>query len=351
MKEIVNELIKNGYEAYVVGGYVRDFLLGINSTDIDICTNASVEEVSKIFKDKGKVFKDFMSFHMEENGYTYNITTYRKEGKYKKNKPIEIKKAKDLKTDLQRRDFTINTFAIDKNGKLIDLLGAKKDLDSKIIKVVGDTNKKLTEDKTRILRAIRFSCSLDFELDNDIVEFISKHSSYLNEVSKEYKRKELDRIFESQNIDKFIFIVKRFEITKYFDIKFDYIVKAYNKYGIWAQIETDLPFTKKEKGIIDDIKSIVERRDIHFSDFMQYNNDVIYNAALILNLGDKVKAMEEMINLNSIIDLDVTPDLFLRYCDIKDIKRAYRLVERSIMEGILENNSREIELFLRNTRL
>ena len=92
MKEIVNELIKNGYEAYVVGGYVRDFLLGINSTDIDICTNASVEEVSKIFKDKGKVFKDFMSFHMEENGYTYNITTKKFNFKITHNKmPFEKK--------------------------------------------------------------------------------------------------------------------------------------------------------------------------------------------------------------------------------------------------------------------
>ena len=351
MKEIVKELNKNGYDAFIVGGYVRDYLLGINSTDIDICTNAPIDKVSKIFNGRGKLFKEYFSYHIEEDGYTYNITTFRKEGKYKKNKPIEITKAKDLGTDLLRRDFTINTFAIDNAGRLIDILGAKKDLDSRIIKVVGDTDKKLTEDKTRIIRAIRFACTLDFDLSPEILDFISKKSYYLNEVPKDYKRKELDKIFDSINVDKFFYFIKRFDIAKYFNIKYDKLYKAYNKYGIWAQLETDLPFTKKEKELLSDIRKIVESKDIHLSDLMMYDNEVVYNAAAILKLENKLKTMEEMIKLHSIIDLDITPDLLMKYCKLKDIKRAYKLIERNVMEGLLENNIDEIEMFLRDMKL
>ena len=173
MNEIVKRIVESGYEAYIVGGYVRDYLLGMPSKDIDICTNAPIEKIVKLFNGKGKAFNEYYSFHIEENGYSYEITTYREELKYKKNKPVELKIAKDLKTDLLRRDFTINTFAIDKNGKLVDLLNAKVDLKAKLIRVVGDTYTKFNEDKTRILRAIRFASCLDFELDDKIIEFFS----------------------------------------------------------------------------------------------------------------------------------------------------------------------------------
>ena len=91
MKEILDILNNNGYEAFIVGGYVRDYLLGNESKDIDICTNAPIEEIIKLFNGRGRAFKEYYSFHIEENGYSYDITTYRKELKYKKNK--QIKKA------------------------------------------------------------------------------------------------------------------------------------------------------------------------------------------------------------------------------------------------------------------
>ena len=152
MKEILEILNKNGYEAFIVGGYVRDYLLGISSYDVDISTNAPIEEIEKMFKGKGKSFPQYFAYHISDGDYEYDITTYRKELRYKKNKPVEIKKAKNLGEDLLRRDFTINTFAMDSNGYFVDLLGAKKDFNSKIIKCVGDTNQKLEEDKTRIIR-------------------------------------------------------------------------------------------------------------------------------------------------------------------------------------------------------
>ena len=120
MNNIVDELNKHGYEAYIVGGYVRDYLLSYESKDIDICTNAKIEDIERIFQERGKSYPNYYSYHIKEQDYTYDITSYRKELKYKNNKPCKIVYAKTLKEDLKRRDFTINTLAIDKNGKLID---------------------------------------------------------------------------------------------------------------------------------------------------------------------------------------------------------------------------------------
>ena len=350
MKEIVNILVENGYEAYIVGGYVRDYLLGLKSYDIDICTNASIDKICELFKGKGTANKEYYAFHIDRDGYSYDITTYRKELKYKKNKPIEIKKAKTLDEDLIRRDFTINTFAMDKNGQLVDKLGAKRDLDSRIIRVVGDTDTKLSEDKTRIIRAIRFACTLDFELDQEIVNFLSKKKAYmLNEVPNEYIRKELDKIFDSPNYSKFFYLIKKYNIEKYFNLKFDNIIDGYNRYGIWSQIETDLPFSKKERRIIGSIKDIVSRRSITVRDVKELDDVVLYNAAIMLNQESRLKAIKEVLNMHSIIDIDIDLDTILIYAKADDLKKCYKYIERNIIEGNIENTSESIVDFLRKT--
>lgn len=84
MKEIMDKIIEEGFECYIVGGYVRDYLLGYNSKDIDICTNAKVEDIIKIFKDSGKTNINYFSYHIKDGEYTYDITSYRKELEYKK---------------------------------------------------------------------------------------------------------------------------------------------------------------------------------------------------------------------------------------------------------------------------
>ena len=349
MKEIMNKLLENGYEAYIVGGFVRDYLLGINSKDIDICTNAPISKIKKIFNGRGKSFDKYYAYHIDEEGFSYDINTYRIESQYKKNKPTEVKKAKDLKTDLLRRDFTINTFALDIDGHLIDLLNAKKDLDSRIIRVVGNTTKKFNDDKTRIIRAIRFSCTLGFDFDDEIKEFFKKKKAFLlNEVSNEYIKNELDKIFDSNGINKFFDILKTYNISKYFHVSTNKIKNTYNKYGVWAQIETDLPFSKKESNIIESIKELVSSKDVSFSLFNKYSDDVIYNVVSILGIEEKYKTYLEISSLHSIIDINADLELFAKYLDYSDIKRVYRQVERNIMEGNLNNNEKSIEFYLKN---
>lgn len=351
MKEIIDKIIKEGFDCYIVGGYVRDYLLGYNSKDIDICTNAKVEDIIKIFGERGQANRNYFSYHIKDGEYSYDITSFRKELEYKKNKPVKLEYAKDLKTDLLRRDFTINTFAIDSNGKLLDILNAKKDLDDKIIKVVGNTTEKLLEDKTRIIRAIRFSCTLDFELDSEIKEFLKSEGKVINQIPKEYIRKELDKIFESNHYDKFFNLVKEFDIGKYLNISFNEIHASYDKYGIWAQIETTLPFSNNEKVVISYISNIIKKGSINTGELLVYSDIITKNASYILGLDKMVNSFEEINKLHSVIEMDIKPQEIAKYINIKYVKKVYKHIEKEIMNGNLPNDNEKIKEYLKELNI
>ena len=152
---------------------------------------------------------------------------------------------------------------------------AKKDLDRKIIRVVGDTETRLKEDKTRIIRAIRIACTLDFTLSNDIEKFLSKNGKYLNQIPKEYIKKELDKIFNNGNYIKFFEIVKKYKLNRYLNIEFKDIKNVYNYYGIWSQLNTKLPLTRKEMYNIKYINKLVSNGTITIADVRIYIEDIV----------------------------------------------------------------------------
>ena len=318
--------------------------------DVINFTDTKIEDIEKIFQERGKSYPNYYSYHIKEQDYTYDITSYRKELKYKNNKPCKIVYAKTLKEDLKRRDFTINTLAIDKNGKLIDLMHAKKDLDRKIIRVVGDTETRLKEDKTRIIRAIRFACTLDFTLSNDIEEFLSKNGKYLNQIPKEYIKKELDKIFNNGNYIKFFEIVKKYKLNRYLNIEFKDIKNVYNYYGIWAQLNTKLPLTRKEMYNIKYINKLVSNGTITIADVRIYNEDIVKNASSILNIDSKVKKILEITKLHSIIDINFDVYEISTIVGISKTKTMFKKIEKAIMSGSLINDHDEIERFIINNR-
>ena len=177
--ELLNIFRKSGFEAYIVGGFVRDFILGKESVDIDISTSATPKEIEKIFKGKtSKSTKEaYGSIIVSYKGFLYEITTFRMDLDYKDNRhPSKIIYVKDLITDLQRRDFTMNTLCMNYKGEVLDPLNSISDVKKHVIKTVGDPNIKLKEDSLRILRAIRFSSVLDFELSSDLSDAITKNN-------------------------------------------------------------------------------------------------------------------------------------------------------------------------------
>jgi poly(A) polymerase/tRNA nucleotidyltransferase (CCA-adding enzyme) len=208
--EIIKKLKKEGYQAFIVGGCVRDILRGVKPTDWDIATSAKPEEIQKIFKKNFYTNRFFtVTVILETQDPTLKeveITTFRKESKYSdKRHPDEVSFAKNIEEDLSRRDFTINAMALDVKEpgelKLIDPFLGQKDLRAKIIRAVGDPDERFSEDALRMLRAIRFAASLDkknvWEIEKETFEAIKKNAKLINFISKERIRDEIVKILES----------------------------------------------------------------------------------------------------------------------------------------------------------
>ena len=258
--EVLNIFSKHGYVAYIVGGYPRDSLLKIKTTDIDICTNAKPKEIIDIFDTDGVSDIRYGSIKIIYKGFKYDVTTFRKDIKYENNrKPIKIKYVNDLKKDLLRRDFTINTMCIDKDGIFIDLLDAKVDLDNHLIKTVGNPRYRLKEDSLRILRAIRFAGVLDFNIDDKTKYYIKKYGYLIKNLSNDRKKEELDKILTSKNKEKGRKLIIELGIDKELEIdNLADVILCNDIIGVWSQIETNVnyPFSKIEKDTIKKIKEL-----------------------------------------------------------------------------------------------
>ena len=260
--EVLNIFHNNGYLAYIVGGYPRDSLLGIKTKDIDICTNAKPIEIMNLFDTE--VVNDFKygSVKVIYKNYKFDVTTFRKDIKYEDNrKPIKIKYIDNLKKDLLRRDFTINTICIDKDENIIDILGVMDDLNNKIIKTVGNPRYRLMEDSLRILRAIRFATILDFDIDDRTKYYIVKYGYLLKKLSGSRKKEELSKIFSSVNKERARDLILSLNLDKYLGIKnLDSIVMCDDIIGIWSQleIEDEYPMNRTEKELIKNIREMLK---------------------------------------------------------------------------------------------
>lgn len=204
IQSIIQTLKEAGFEAYAVGGCVRDLILGKTPKDWDITTNAKPEEIQKLFPEH--VYEnDFGTVGVKTGSAEptlalVEVTPYRIEGKYTdKRHPDEVKFANKLEDDLSRRDFTINALALDENGEIIDLYQGQKDLKLKLIRTVGEPEKRFAEDALRLLRAVRFSAQLGFEIDSETEKAIKKNAEWLRAISKERIRDEFFKIIESDN--------------------------------------------------------------------------------------------------------------------------------------------------------
>lgn len=199
--EILNRLTERGYDAYLVGGCIRDILIEKAPNDFDIGTNALVSEIFHIFEDY-KIMDygaPFGSLVLFKKGFLVEVTTFRTETGYSDlRRPDHVVFTNNIYDDLKRRDFTINSMAWSP-GTLIDPFGGKKDVEDGIIRATGNPFKRFSEDPLRMLRALRFACTLDFEIEELTKRAILKHYRLLKTVSHERIIKELMEIFSSEN--------------------------------------------------------------------------------------------------------------------------------------------------------
>lgn len=194
-KHILGELNAHGYEAYIVGGAVRDLCLGKEPHDWDITTNARPDEVKKIFSHTLDTGIKHGTVTVMDGNEGFEVTTYRRDGKYSDGRhPDEVSFADSLTEDLQRRDFTINAMAMDKDGMVIDPEGGLRDIERGVIRTVGVASERFKEDALRMLRASRFSSTLGFSIDHDTFSSMKKNAHLIENVSKERIRDELTKL-------------------------------------------------------------------------------------------------------------------------------------------------------------
>ncbi len=185
---IISRLNENGYRADIVGGCVRDALLGREPNDFDITTSALPEEMKRIFSDMRTIETGIKhgTLTVLIDSEPYEVTTYRLDGEYTDNRhPDSVTFTRELSDDLSRRDFTVNAMCYNESDGYTDLFGGKADLEKKLIRAVGDPEKRFSEDALRILRAIRFASTLGFAVEESTAAAVHKLSHLLLNVSAE----------------------------------------------------------------------------------------------------------------------------------------------------------------------
>ena len=208
---ILNKLNEEGFEAYIVGGCVRDKLLGLIPHDYDITTSAEPQEIKRVFKDFKTILigEEFGTIGILIDETLYEVTTFRIDGKYKNfRKPENVIFSKNLVEDLKRRDFTINAMAMDSMGELYDPFGGKKDLEDKVLRAVGRPNERLKEDAIRILRAIRFAGRLNFYIEDELFDAISFERNLLKKISPERIFDEFSKMITSDRPSYYLLLME-----------------------------------------------------------------------------------------------------------------------------------------------
>ncbi len=198
VEKIINTLENAGFEAYAVGGCVRDFLLNKKPNDWDITTSALPKEIKKLFRRTVDTGIEHGTVTVLIGKDSFEVTTYRIDGKYSDNRhPDRVEFTRNLEEDLKRRDFTINAFAYSPANGLVDLFNGMDDLNNGIIRAVGDPLERFGEDALRILRAFRFSAQLDFSIDEETKKAAEYLRQDLKQISAERIRDELTKLITS----------------------------------------------------------------------------------------------------------------------------------------------------------
>src|SRR3989344_2436820 len=241
VSHVTDTLEKAGFDAYLVGGCVRDMLMDREPKDWDVTTNAKPEQIIGLFEKTvyentfgtvgvcipRDVNRETLTENVSRETSNSNVihetleyvivevTPYRIEAEYTDFRhPDEVKFSDKLEDDLKRRDFTINALALDSNGHVIDLFGGIKDIESKTLRTVGEAEDRFNEDALRMLRAVRFACQLEFSVSYEVTENIIKNSELIKNISAERIRDEFAKIIASANPSSGVMMLHKFNLLK-----------------------------------------------------------------------------------------------------------------------------------------
>lgn len=359
-KRILKAINDSGYEAYFVGGYVRDQVLNIPSSDIDITTNAHPEVIETIFEKTIPTGKKYGTMTVRLQGQSFEVTTYRMDQNYQNHRqPESVIFSNTLEDDLVRRDFTMNAIAQDINGERIDLFGGIGDISNRVIRAIDDPNKRFKEDALRILRAIRFVGKLDFEIEENTMNAMKKDAHLLGQIPIERIGKELTMIFKQDHIQKVYQTLDDIhfgDVFPDFDQAIHLLKKTHNHHsleaifalGIYPQMRFDSKLwrlSNKQAGIIEDILKIMSQLDHQIFNpclAFQHDKDLVLIADDLLSRYFKLDSQKQKIN-------EVYQEL--RLDSIKDLAISGQMIEPMVKKkrdiGIIIDDLVEAVLYKR----
>ena len=369
--DILKIFNQNSYEAYFVGGCVRDYLLGEDFSDIDITTNALPDQVKKVFRKSIDTGIQHGTVTILVNGDSYEVTTFRTEEDYANHRsPEKVEFVSNLREDLDRRDFTINAMALDYNGKLFDYHNGDQDLNSKIIRTVNNPNERFYEDALRMLRAFRFSSKLGFEIENNTLNAIKRNAELIKFVSIERIVNEFKKLLAGKGNLRSLELLLDSKLNSYIPF-FDEVdaVQNFSSYSfcqslyILAKLNNisfeklrDLKLSNKE---IKKIKEY-ERINLEFIDntpleliLYKYDKDDIHFIIGYFGYCDKKEI--DIINLpiSSFNDIAITSTEIISIIDKSPgpwIKEVTKKLEEAILLNKIDNTEKNIVDFLKKIR-
>lgn len=348
-KKVLEKLINKGFEAYIVGGYVRDKLLGLEAYDIDITTSATPDEIKEIFNvvDNGGKYQ---SLTIVEGAYSFEITTFRKDISYDDHRHPSTVIAKTLDEDLVRRDFTINALALDINGNIIDKHNGLEDLSNKIIRCIGDPIKRFDEDALRILRAIYLCSKLGFSIEKNTMDAIYDKADLVKDLSAMRKRIELFKMIKYNTSNSYIDImIKTHIVDSYKPVK-KALYYLYNNeivlndnilvLAIGARlnkgIDNSLEYDNEIKSLLKEMLIIDPMNPITFMDksfeAIRLSNDV--NRIL------KREYIDNLVDYFNALPIKGTKGLMVTSYDLMEVIEPSMIsdMKQKIMNGILNGN-------------
>ncbi|NFI04038.1 CCA tRNA nucleotidyltransferase [Clostridium botulinum] len=331
---ILDRLKNNGHEAYIVGGCVRDSILNNIPKDWDITTKARPEEVIKLFDKVILTGVKHGTVTVLINSEGYEVTTYRMDGEYEDSRhPKKVNFVSNLKEDLARRDFTINAMAYNKVDGLIDYFEGVSDLKKKVIKTVGNSEKRFSEDALRMLRAIRFSSQLDFSISNETLNSIKNLRENIKNISKERIREEFNKILMSNT--KGIDILRETGLMEYI---FPEIIKSYD-FKIDNMYYNDNLYTHTIRATEEIENKLHLKLTMLFHNLLKMNNeDMEYTILQIKKFLKEFKYDNDTVNKVT----DLTRYMHNSLNTKLEIKQMLNLINLDLFEDLLKVKEAEI---------
>ncbi len=357
---ILKTLNKENFEAYFVGGFVRDYLLKRKTNDIDITTNATPTEIEALFDKTVLTGKTFGTITVLIEGKPFEITTYRKETTYDNHRhPDSITFAKTLEEDLSRRDFTINQLVMDSEGIIHDYHNGKQDLMDKVIRTIGQPALRFQEDALRMLRAFRFSAQLNFSIERETLKAIEHNQQLITKISVERVQDELFKLLDAPasqfalqtivetGVHKTLNLQEGFEKLSKITGQYDHLLAFALMDAVKGIKDTHFKFSNRfyrEFKTLSDLHKQTFKKGFETINVFDYGKTLCLKANKLnillgdIDRSDQINHLHKSLILRKEKDLAITGKDLLNTFDISD-KRNISKTLRQLLIDVLNGNT------------